>query len=710
MSKNLVIVESPAKAKTLEKYLGNDFFVLASYGHVRDLIPKKDAVDTRDFSMKYEPIAKNIKHMEAIYKSMKTSDTLYLATDPDREGEAISWHIKQMIEEKKLLGNKIIHRVAFHEVTKSAILEAMKNPRDISMDLVNAQQTRRALDYLVGFNLSPLLWKKIKPGLSAGRVQSPALRLIVEREQEIEAFKSKEYWTIEADLSKSGQQFNAKLINYENKKLNQFSIVNEAQAAGIKKTIDQAAAGRLNVSAIEKKKQKRYPSPPFTTSTLQQEAARKLGFRPRYTMRIAQQLYEGVEIGSETVGLITYMRTDSLNLSNEALAEIRNQIKNLFGDDKLPAKANYYKTKSKNAQEAHEAIRPTSVLRQPFNIEKYLSKDQFKLYSMIWRRAMACQMTPAIVNMVSVDLGCSGGHIFRATGSSIEELGFYRVYHETDDDAQMEIEENLLPELKEKDTVQLEAIRPEQHFTKPPPRFTEASLVRSLEQYGIGRPSTYAQIISTLLDREYVELDKKRFIPTDIGRIVTRFLSDHFERYMDYEFTARMEDNLDAISRGEKEWIPLMEHFWKKFKEQIDIKTEVSRQEVVQDRILGEDPASGRKVIVRLGRFGPMAQIGTREETEKPRFARIPSGKSLETITLSEALDLFKLPRELGMTPEGEKVLANVGRYGPYIQYDKKFVSIKNDDPYTITLERARELIAEKKHADANKTIKSFQD
>jgi len=710
MAKKLVIVESPAKARTLSKYLGSEFEVIASYGHVRDLIPKSGAVDTSDFSMRYEIISKNKKYIDLIVKAAQKHEALYLATDPDREGEAISWHIYEILKERKALDHKPLHRVVFHEITERAIHEAIEHPRSLSMPLVNAQQARRALDYLVGFNLSPLLWRKIKRGLSAGRVQSPALRMIVEREQEIEAFKTQEYWTIEADLEKRPQKFSAKLIELNGKKLDQFDIKNKTEAVAIGRQLSGAAEGKLKVAGLEKKQQKRYPSPPFTTSTLQQEAARKLGFRPLRTMRIAQQLYEGVEIGSELVGLITYMRTDSLSLAGEAVSEIRRQIKNLFGEEKLPAKGIFYKTKAKNVQEAHEAIRPTSVMRQPYHIEKYLTEEQFKLYSMIWKRTMACQMIPATINLVTVDLFCPSKNTFRATGSSIAEPGFYSVYHEIDEDAKIEIEETLLPKLQKDEEVPLLGIRPEQHFTKPPPRYTEASLVKSLEAYGIGRPSTYAQIISTLLDREYVELEKRRFKPTDIGRIVNRFLTQHFEHYVNYEFTARLEDELDAVSRGEQEWKPLMREFWEDFQRQLDEKSAVSREEVIQARELGIDPQSGKPVSVRLGRFGPLAQIGNRDDAEKPRFAGLLPGQSIENITLEEALDLFKLPRFLGETPQGEKVSANIGRFGPYIQYGKKYVSLKEDDPNSISLERALHLIEEKKIADANKTIKTFDN
>jgi DNA topoisomerase-1 len=710
MSKNLLIVESPAKANTLKKYLGENWSILASYGHIRDLVPKEGAIDTENFSMKYEVVKRNAKHLDAIKKSMKTHDSLYLATDPDREGEAISWHIYEALNEKKLLHKKNVHRVVFHEITKNAIQDAVKNPRKLSMDLVNAQQARRALDFLVGFNLSPLLWRKVQRGLSAGRVQSPALRLIVEREQEIEKFKAKEYWTIEAYLNKADKKFKALLSVLDQKKVKQFDIQNEKQANEITHTLKTAANGELIVHKIERKKQNRRPMPPFTTSTLQQEASRKLGFRAQKTMRVAQQLYEGIEVGAESIGLITYMRTDSFTLSNEALGEIRAQIKNLFGEQNVPPKPNFYKTKSKNAQEAHEAIRPTSAMRHPNEIKQYLSDDQFKLYSIIWKRTLACQMIPATINTIATDLSCGAGALFRATGSSIANPGFYSVYHESDEDNKTDIEEKWLPDLKEGEAVLLKEMIPEQHFTKAPPRYTEASLVKSLEAYGIGRPSTYASIITTLLDRNYAELEKRRFVPTDVGRVVNRFLTDHFTQYVDFEFTAHLEDDLDAVSRGEQDWKPLMGDFWKSFKQKVDEKSEVSRGEVTQGRELGVDPKSGRPVSVRLGRYGPMAQIGTREDEEKPKFAGIPKGKSIETITLDEVLELFKLPRILGETKDGEAVSTNIGRFGPYVKYANKFVSLKDEDPYTVTLETALRLIEEKKIADANKTIKTFDD
>ena len=727
MTSSLVVVESPSKSKTLESYLGKDFKVLASYGHVRDLLPKKGAVDPdNNFAMVYEIIERNEKAVNAIKRALKKVDTLYLATDPDREGEAISWHLYELLKENGCLENKEVHRVAFYEVTKSAVQDAIKNPRELSSNLVDAQQARRALDYLVGFNLSPLLWKKIHKGLSAGRVQSPALRMIAEREKEIEDFKTREYWTIESDLEFSGSEFLGKLTEFNNEKIKKFSIENTKQAFTIKFTLEKASTGELLVKSVKKTQSKRQPTAPFITSTLQQEAIRKLGFTAQWTMRIAQQLYEGIDIGEGSIGLITYMRTDSVNLAKEALTEIRDFISSRYGKNSLPEQARIFKTKSKNAQEAHEAIRPTSVTRLPSDIKDSLTDEQFKLYELIWKRTMASQMTHATIDSVAVDMSCGDGNLFRANGSSIADPGFMQVYLEgVDDSENSKDDEKMLPQLTEGDKVKLKQIRNEQHFTAPPPRYSEASLVKSLEEYGIGRPSTYANIISTLRDREYVEVESKRFHPTDVGKLVNNFLTMHFSDYVDYEFTAKLEDDLDAISRGEKEWIPLMKNFWESFNNQIQDKEEkVTREEAIQARVLGTHPKSGLEVSVRIGRYGPYAQIGTKDDEEKPKFAGlrreikdpetgevIQPAQKLDQITLEEALELFKLPRLLGETSEGEEVAASVGRFGPYIRYGGKFVSLKReDDPYTVTLERALELVAEKKKADAEKQIKLFEE
>lgn len=606
MSTNLVIVESPAKAKTIKKYLGSDFNIIASYGHVRDLLPKVGAVDPNNhFAMHYELIQKNEKHVTAIISAMKKADALYLATDPDREGEAISWHIYTILKDKKALGKKPVHRIVFHEITKSAIKAAVSEPRHISMDLVNAQQARRALDYLVGFNLSPLLWKKIRYGLSAGRVQSPALRMIVEREEEIEKFVSQEYWDLEAQLEAAKKAFTAKLTYYEGKKLEQFSIVNTEQAEAAKKTILKVAKGILVVLKVERKQRKRNPAAPFITSTLQQEAARKLGFAVSRTMRIAQQLYEGIELDSGSTGLITYMRTDSVNLAQDAINEIRTLINDRYGKANVPEEARVYKTKSKNAQEAHEAIRPTSVQRTPESIKSFLSPEQYKLYDLIWKRTVAAQMISATIDTLTIDMKAgSEDNRFRATGSTVIDPGYMRVYQEGSDEKPEDLgEEALLPQLKEGDEVKLNDLICNQHFTEPPPRYTEASLIKALEEHGIGRPSTYASIVSTLQTREYVTLDQKRFTPTDIGRIVNKFLTQYFTQYVDYDFTAKLEDELDEISRGEKEWIPLLSDFWDPFKNQVDnIQETVKRQDVTQEVIDEKCPLCGKPLSIRLGK------------------------------------------------------------------------------------------------------------
>ena len=608
MSKNLVIVESPAKAKTIEKYLGKDFHVLASYGHVRDLIPKEGAVDpNNDFAMKYEVIERNQRHVQAISKALKLADTLYLATDPDREGEAISWHLYELLKEKKLLKDKPVHRVVFHEITKKAVTEAIANPEKLAINLINAQQARRALDYLVGFNLSPLLWKKIRRGLSAGRVQSPALRMIVERELEIEAFKTREYWSVDAALTSHEQNFKAKLTHFDNTKLTQFSITDEAHAEQTKQALLSTADGQLLVSKLEKKQQKRNPAPPFITSTLQQEASRKLGFTTKRTMIVAQQLYEGIDIGGETQGLITYMRTDSVNLSIEAVEEIRALIVEKYGAKNIPKEPRVFKTKSKNAQEAHEAIRPTTSSYLPAQIKDYLTIEQFKLYDLIWKRTIACQMIHATLNRVAIDLSCGEGrHVFRASGSTIATPGFMAVYLEGKDDSkESDDKESFLPPLEEGRPVPLNDIITGQHFTEPPPRYGEASLVKSLEEHGIGRPSTYASIISTLQNREYVTLDNKRFYPTDVGRIVNKFLTDHFTKYVDYDFTANLEDELDAVSRGEKDWIPLMREFWTPFNAMIQEKeSSVQRKDVTQEALDEKCPECSSPLSIRLGRNG----------------------------------------------------------------------------------------------------------
>jgi DNA topoisomerase-1 len=715
MSKNLVIVESPAKASTISKYLGEDFDVLASYGHVRDLVPKEGAVDpANSFAMKYQVIERNEKHVNAIIRALKKADALYLATDPDREGEAISWHLIELLKERGALDDKDVHRVVFHEITKQAVNDAVAHPRGLSGDLVGAQQARRALDYLVGFNLSPLLWKKIQPKLSAGRVQSPALRMIVERELEIEAFKAREYWSIEADVSKKEQPFASRLVSYKGEKIEQFSFESEDAAREVEKTLLDAAGGEFNVIGVTKRQRRRNPAAPFTTSTLQQEASRKLGFNTQRTMRVAQKLYEGIELpGEGQVGLISYMRTDSVTLADVAVAEIRDVIAERYGKQNVPEEPRIFKNKSKNAQEAHEAIRPTSVAFIPDQIKGSLDEDQHKLYSLIWKRTMACQMVPAVFDTVAIEMAVGpedAGHRMRANGSVLVEPGFMAVYQEGRDDSKDDDGDRLLPEIEEGDTIKLEELRPEQHFTEPPPRFTEASLVKTLEEYGIGRPSTYASIIATLKNREYVELESKRFTPTDIGRIVNSFLTEHFTQYVDYDFTAKLEDDLDEVSLGHKDWVPLLDEFWGPFHQLCEEKEGLTRGEVAKERELGIDPKSGKPVSVRMGRYGPFAQIGTKDDEEKPKFAGLRPGQKMNDIDLATALELFKLPRKLGETSDGLPVSASVGRFGPYVRYGDKYVSMKEDDPYTVELPRALELIAEKIKADAERLILDFEE
>ena len=663
--KNLLIVESPAKAKTLKKYLGKDFEILASYGHVRDLLPKEGAVDIdNDFSMKYQLIEKNEKHVDAIAKAMKKADVLYLATDPDREGEAISWHLYEILKQKKLLKDKPVHRVAFYEITKRAVNAAVENPRELSMELVNAQQARRALDYLVGFNLSPLLWKKIRRGLSAGRVQSPALRMIVEREEEIEKFIVREYWSIAANLTKKAERFSAKLTHYQDKKLEQFSITDGEQAGQAQEALLSAAAGKLIVTKVDKKQRKRNPSPPFTTSTLQQEASHKLGFTAQRTMRLAQQLYEGIDTGSGAVGLITYMRTDSVNLAQEALNEIRELIAVRYGKDNVPAQPHVYKTKSKNAQEAHEAIRPTAAERVPESIKDSLSADQYKLYDLIWKRTVACQMIPATLDTVAVDMAAGEGNIFRANGSVIVEPGFMAVYQESVDDTaaaqgkNSSDDERRLPALLVGEKVDVLSIEPEQHFTEPPPRYGEASLIKALEERGIGRPSTYASIISTLQQREYVELDKRRFKPTDVGRIVNKFLTEYFTQYVDYDFTAHLEDELDAVSRGEKEWVPLLRDFWTPFKALVDNTEEnVERKDVTQEALDEACPKCGKPLSIRLGRRGRFIGCTTYPECDYTRNLNEEAGAE----TVPEVVEGRTCPKC------DSALIMRMGRYGKFI-------------------------------------------
>ncbi|HEU0225159.1 MAG TPA: type I DNA topoisomerase [Steroidobacteraceae bacterium] len=723
MGANLVIVESPAKAKTIKKYLGPEFEVLASYGHVRDLIEKEGAVDPgRGFEMKYQLIEKSKPRVDAIERAMKKARALYLATDPDREGEAISWHLSEILRQHGALDGKDLKRVRFYEITKNAVREAVEQAEPgLNDNLVNAYKARRALDYLVGFNLSPLLWKKIKPGLSAGRVQSVALRLICEREEEIARFVRQEYWTVEADAARDTARFPARLVEYRGERFeadtqkNRFTITSERDAREAERAILAAAGGVLTVVSVERRPKRRNPPPPFTTSTLQQEAARKLGFTARRTMQAAQKLYES--------GHITYMRTDSVSLSKDAVGEIRDTIKAVFGGKALSDGVNEYKTKSKNAQEAHEAIRPTEAAETPQKAEHDLhDEDQRRLYALIWKRAVACQMAPAVFDTVAVDLvagtdaGAPAGkrHLFRANGQTLLEAGFLAAYHEDHDEDETDVEsedEAALPPLAEGERVTLEQLRPEQHFTQPPPRYTEASLVKSLESHGIGRPSTYASIIETLRYRRYVEMSGRAFVPTDIGKIVSKFLVKYLGTYVDYGFTALMEDVLDEISNGEKEWHLELGRFWKPFTERVQhIGKSVSREEVAESREIGRDPVSGKPITVRMGAYGPFVQQGSRTDPDKPRFASLLPGQRMDDVTIEDALRLLSLPRDLGHAPDGTPISVGRGQYGPYVKFGQKYASIKEDDPFTLTLPRALEIVEAKLKADRERTILDFPE
>jgi DNA topoisomerase-1 len=720
MSQNLVIVESPAKAKTIKKYLGKDFEVLASYGHVRDLVPKEGAVDpTRDFEMRYELIERNERHVAAIEKAMRKADALYLATDPDREGEAISWHLHEILKQRGVLKDKTVYRAKFFEITKKEIQNAIASPEQLSISLVEAQQTRRALDYLVGFNLSPLLWKKIMPGLSAGRVQSVALRLICDREAEIVAFIRQEYWTLDIQAEKAGQPFRARVVEVDGRKIeadvakSRFTLTNETTAREAEQKLLAACAGNLKVAQVEAKPRSRSPQGPFRTSTLQQAAANRLGFSARKTMQLSQKLYEGVDFGEGPVGLITYMRTDSTSLSADAITQIRETIGSIYGADSVPKEPRSYANKQKNAQEAHEAIRPTSATNTPDKIRGHVDEDMWRLYDLIWKRTVASQMTNALFEQVTVTLNPAvdaRAGVIRASGSTLIKPGYLAVYEVDRNDDEDDDEGGRLPALAVGDVAKLVELSPEQHFTEPPPRYTEASLVKALEERGIGRPSTYAAIIETLRARKYVEDERRNFAPTDTGKIVSNFLVRFFPQYVDYEFTARLEDDLDDISRGDKAWLPVMHQFWKPFIERVrDIEKTVTREEVAQARQLGTDPASGRPISVRVGQYGPFVQIGTKDDVEKPKFAGLRPGQKMDSITMEEALKLFTLPKALGELPSGEPVSVGIGRFGPYIKFGSKYVSIKTDDPYTIEFPRAVELIAEKAAADAARLIRDYR-
>lgn len=687
---NVVIVESPAKAKTINKYLGNDYYVLASFGHVRDLLAKDGAVKPdEDFAMTWELSERAGKTMKDITAAVKAADTVYLCTDPDREGEAISWHIKQVLDEKGLLKNKTVHRVTFNEITKAAIKTAFDKPRQIDMPLVEAYLARRALDFLVGFTLSPVLWRKLPGSKSAGRVQSVALRIICDRETEIEAFRTDEFWSIHAKLqTPEGATFMARLTTLAGNKLDKLDIPNaEVAGAAVKRILNK----KLVIQKIEKKQVRRNPYPPFITSSLQMDASRKLRISASQTMRLAQQLYEGVDIGGETVGLITYMRTDGITLSDDAIFQARNQIEKDFGKKYLPDSPRMYKSKAKNAQEAHEAIRPTDLSRRPIDVRKYLDDKQFALYDLIWKRTIACQMENAILDQVSADISDGTDDvILRANGSTIAFDGFLTLYKEDNDDTDDVSDENeenrRLPHLEQGMDIRTNDVTPEQHFTQPPPRYSEASLVKKLEELGIGRPSTYASIMQVLQDRNYVTIDKRRFIPEDRGRLVTTFLTKFFERYVDFAFTANLEDELDAITSGQVVWKDALRQFWTGFKSAIDGTKDLTITLVLDalDAELGphffpvttENPdprkcpscTTGR-LSLKIGKFGAFIGCSNYPDCRHTRPLVVQSGEALDDANGGASLD--NAPKILGTDPAtGRTVTVRKGPYGPYVQID----------------------------------------
>ncbi|MFW2586449.1 type I DNA topoisomerase [Aliarcobacter butzleri] len=703
--KNLVIVESPAKAKTISKFLGNDFIVMASMGHVRDLPKSSLGFDPNDnFKPKYQISTDKKKVIADLKKQISKDTTIYLAADEDREGEAIAWHLIPALKIEK----NPIKRIVFHEITKDAILKALENPRDVDQNLVDAQQARRILDRAVGYELSPLLWKKVRYGLSAGRVQSVAVRIIVDRENEIRAFVPEEYWKIKADFI--NPELKAELAKENGKTL---KISNEKQALEIEASLNQ---GSYKLVDIEEKESTRNPAAPFTTSTLQQEASRKLGFSVKQTMIIAQQLYEGNvgNIPNHTGGLITYMRTDSLNLSTVATTAAKAVIEEEYGKEYALNKPRVYTTKSKGAQEAHEAIRPVNLALRPSQIKEFVEPAQYRLYSLIWKRTLATQMAQAkIANTTyKIEAGKNKEFEFQVKGQRIIFAGFMKAYTEGSDnpEAALDSSEKILPNIKEGTILELEKLESEQNFTKPPARYTEASLVKKLESEGIGRPSTYAPTISTIQAREYVsKTEDNKLIPTQTGEIVNSFLVDHFSNIVDLGFTAKIEEEFDEIAEGKIAWEEVMKNFYGGFKKTIDEKeSSVSKEDYLQVNELGIDPKSGKPVSARVGRFGPFVQIGTKDDEEKPKFVAIPDNLNMDTITLEEALFLFNLPRVVGNTQNGDEIKANIGRFGPYLQVKTKFYSLKTDDPYTIDLNRALEIIKDIDEAKEKSTIKTF--
>ncbi len=712
---DVVVVESPAKAKTINKYLGSEYTVLASYGHVRDLPPKNGSVDPdQDFNMLWQTGNDSEKHLKAIIDATRGADHLYLATDPDREGEAISWHVQEVLESRNALDGVNVQRIVFHEITRDAVLQALKEPRDLDHGLIEAYLARRALDYLVGFTLSPVLWRKLPGSRSAGRVQSVALRLISERENEIERFIPKEYWSLEADFKTlQGGVMTSRMTHFESEKLNRFSILNSETANRAAKAIKD---GDFRVTSIERKSVFRNPQPPFTTSTLQQEASRKLGFGTARTMRIAQRLYEGVDIGGETVGLITYMRTDSITMAQEAITESRNLIRKEFGAEYVPDTPNIFRNKAKNAQEAHEAVRPTDFSRTPKGMESFLDNDGQRLYELIWKRAMASSMQKAALEQVAIDSATPDRKtIMRATGSVIVFDGFLTLYQEDRDDPadNDDSSQKILPRVTEGEPLTTGEVRPQQHFTKPPPRFTEASLVRKLEELGIGRPSTYASIISVLQDRNYVRLENKRFEPENRGRVVTAFLSGYFERYVEYNFTADLEDRLDLIASGDTDWKKVLSEFWDAFYKAVKETETLKISDVIDtlDADLGphffpprEDGSDTRvcpsckngRLGLKLGKGGPFIGCSNYPECNYTRPLSVASAED-------DKIAGMDLPKVLGKDPEGGKDISlRKGPFGFYIQLGeaegkkkpKRATLLKNYSPMEVTLEIAIALLA----------------
>lgn len=679
---DVVVVESPAKAKTINKYLGTGYTVLASFGHVRDLPSKDGSVrPDEDFAMDWEMDGQSKKRLDDIARALNGADRLYLATDPDREGEAISWHVKEALDKKRALNDVEVKRVVFHEITKDAVVDAIDNPRDIDANLVDAYLARRALDYLVGFTLSPVLWRKLPGSRSAGRVQSVALRLICEREAEIEAFRPQEYWSIEADfLTPRRDSFTARLVRFQGEKVERLTLKSQAEAQAAVQAIEQ---GSFAVGAVDRREVKRHPAPPFTTSTLQQEASRKLGLSASQAMRLAQQLYEGVSIGGETVGLITYMRTDSTTLSNDALGSIRRQISSQYGEQYVPPSPRTYKTKAKNAQEAHEAVRPTDAFRRPQDISSYLQRDQLRLYELIWKRTVASQMASAVLDQVSVTVESQNRlTALRATGSVIKFDGFLKLYREDLDEPKEDDDEGrILPRVDEGEAVERGEIRPDQHFTQPPPRFTEASLVKKLEELGIGRPSTYASIIQVLQDRNYVRLEKRRFTPEDRGRVVTSFLTNFFNRYVEYDFTAQLENQLDDISGGRIDWKQVLRDFWVAFSDAVEGTKKLTITQVIDalDAALGPHffPADAEggdarkcpscedgRLGLKLGKFGGFIGCSNYPECRYTRQLAL-SQNGDDPARAAAQPDA----RDLGIDPDtGLPVKIKVGPYGPYVQ------------------------------------------